>query len=255
MMNDKINIERFLKKLDEFFNKNDMFGAGEFLSFWENEARNIGDERALLTILNEFLGYCRRVNNKEKAISTINECNLLIEKLEISNTISAATILINAATSSAHFGNSEEALALYDKAKKCYIELNQKETYEYASLLNNSAGVLNTQKKYEEAEKNYLEAVKILKKIGNHDGEIALSLVMLAHISFDKIEKPDDSTYEKVESLLDESIKYITSNKIVRDGNFAFILSKIAPSFDYFKRPEYAKAMRKLSNEIYNNGK
>ena len=250
-MDDKINIDRVLKKLDEFFNNNDLYGAGEYLSFWECEARNTNDDRALLSILNEYLGYCRRVNNKEKAIDTIDECKLLIDKLGILNTISAATIIINAATTSAHFGNEKEALTFYDKAKKCYIEYNKTNTYEYATLLNNSASVMSIIKKYDDAERNYLEAIEILKKIGNHEGEIALSLTMLAHITFDKACDPDDSIYQKVESLLDEAITFLKSDKIVRDGNFAFILDKIAPSFDYFKRPGQAKAMRNLSKEIY----
>ena len=74
---------------------------------------------------------------------------------------------------------------------------------------------------------------------------------MLAHITFDRSDSPDDSVYEKVETLLDEAIKYIKSDTIVRDGNFAFILDKIAPSFEYFKRTGQAKAMRDLSKEIY----
>ena len=252
-MNNKIDVDRFLKKIDSCFNKNDLDGAGECLNFWESEARSASDDRALLTILNEYLGFCRRVNNKEKAISSIDECKLLIEKLGISKNNGAATICINAATTYAHFGYLEEGLMLYDKAKKIYIELDKKDTYEYATLLNNSAGVLNILKRYDEAEKNYLEATEILKRIGNHDAEIALSLVMLAHINFDKSENPDSYTYEKVESLLEESIKHITSDKIVRDGNFAFILSKIAPSFEYFKRPGYAKEMRELSKKIYSS--
>lgn len=252
-MNNKINIERFLQKLDSNFNKNDLPGAGECLNFWEGEARSAGDDRALLTILNEYLGYCRRVNDKEKAISAIDECKSLIEKLNLSNTVCAATIYVNAATTSSHFGNAEAGLALYDIAKKCYIDLNKKDTYEYATLLNNSAGVLNTLKKYDEAEKNYLEAIDILKKLGKHDGEIALSLVMLAHVTFDRVDDADDNTYQQVENLLDEAIKYLTSDKIIRDGNFAFILDKCAPSFDYFKRPGQAKAMRDMSKQIYNS--
>ena len=252
-MDNKIDIERFLQKLDSYYNKNDLSSASDCLDFWEGEARNAGDDRALLTILNEYLGFCRRVNDKEKAISTINECKSLIEKLALSNTIGAATIYINAATTSSHFGNVEEGLLLYDKAKKCYEYLDKKETYEYATLLNNSAGVLNTLKRYDEAEKNYLEAIEILKQIGNREAEIALSLTMLAHIAFDRTDNPDDYTYEIVENMLDEAIKYLTSDKIVRDGNFAFILTKCAPSFDYFKRLGQAKAMRELSQKIYNS--
>ncbi len=251
-MNNKIDIERFIKKLDSHFNKNDLLGAKECLSFWEIEARNAGDDRALLTILNEYLGFCRRVNDKDKAIETIDECIKLIDKLSISNTIGAATIYVNAATTSSHFGNVEQGILLYEKAKKCYIDLNKKDTYEYASLLNNSAGVFCTLKKYDEAEKNYLEAIEILKLNGKYDGEIALSLVMLAHTIYDKNDNPDDSVYEKIESLLDESISYLKSDRIVRNGNFAFILDKIAPSYEYFKRYDVAKAIKNMSKEIYN---
>ena len=250
-MSNKIDIERFLKKLDNYFSTNDLSNACDCIDFWEKEARNAGDDRALLTILNERLGLSRRVNDSEKGLLAIEECKSLIEKLNLTNSISAATIYINAATTSSHFGKDNEGLLLYEKAKNCYIDKGQTNTYEYATLLNNSAGVLSKLKKYDDSEKNYLEAIDILKRLGNRDGEIALSLVMLAHITFDRSDAPDDSVYEKVENLLDESIKYLKSDKIVRDGNFAFILDKCAPSFDYFKRPGQAKAMRKLAKEIY----
>ena len=86
-MDSKVDIERFLKKIDSYFNKNDLDGAGYCLKFWESEARKSSDDRALLTILNEYLGFCRRVNDKEKAISSISECKSLIDKLCISKTI------------------------------------------------------------------------------------------------------------------------------------------------------------------------
>ncbi len=36
-----------------------------------------------------------------------------------------------------------------------------------------------------------------------------------------------------------------------RDGNYAYVLRKCAPSFDYFKRPEEAQTLRDVANEIY----
>ena len=251
-MSEKIDVDRFLKKLDGCFNKNDLVSADECIDFWESEARNACDERALLTILNERLGLSRRMNDSKKGTDAILECISLVEKLNLTNNISGATIYINAATTSSHFGKDQEGIVLYDKAKKCYVDNGQTNSYEYATLLNNSAGVLCKLKKYDLAEKNYLDAIEILKKLGNRDGEIALSLVMLAYIAYDSSDNPDDTVYEKVENLLDESIKYLKSDKIVRDGNFAFILDKCAPSFDYFKRPGQAKAMRELAKEIYN---
>lgn len=71
----------------------------------------------------------------------------------------------------------------------------------FAALLNNKAATLNELKRYDYAEENWKNAIEILKKVGYHDGEIAVSLVMLAHLTFDR----DDTAYEQVEALLDEA--------------------------------------------------
>ena len=70
---------------------------------------------------------------------------------------------------------------------------------------------------------------------------------MLAHLTFDR----DDTAYEQVESLLDEAWDYINSDNQPKDGNYAYVLRKCAPSFDYFQRPEEAQAMRDVAKEIY----
>ena len=90
-----------------------------------------------------------------------------------------------------------------------------------------------------------------MKKVGFHDGEIAISLIMLAHLTFDR----DDTAYEKVEALLDEAWEYINSDNQPKDGNYAYVLRKCAPSFDYFQRPMEAQALREVAKEIYDQGK
>ena len=80
------------------------------------------------------------------------------------------------------------------------------ETYEYAALLNNKAATLHGVKRYDEAEENWKDAIGILKKVGFHDGEIAISLVMLAHLTFDR----DNTAYSQVEALLDGNISIQT---------------------------------------------
>ena len=102
-------------------------------------------------------------------------------------------------------------------------------------------------KRYDEAESDWLSAIQILKGVGFHDGEIAVSLLMLAHLTFDR----DSSTYETIEALLDEAWDYINSDNQPKDGNYAYILRKCAPSLEYFKRPEEAQACRDVANEIY----
>ena len=249
--NNSIDIQRFLNRLDSCFNKNDMKAARECITFWEEEARKMNDERGLLIVLNEAVGFYRRSKKKSKAIKAMEESLELVEKLGLSQTLSGSTIYINAATTLSFFGREEEGLELYDKAAKCFEAENKTDTYEYAALLNNKAGTLNELKRYDEAEKNWLKAIEILKAEGKHDGEIAISLVMLAHLTFDR----DDNAYDEVEALLDEAWEYINSTRQIRDGNYAYVLRKCAPSFDYFQRPIEAQALREVAQEIYESNR
>ena len=224
-----------------------MKGARECIEFWEKEAAEAGDDRALLTVLNEAVGYYRRTQKKAKALAAMDKSLELVEKLDLSRTLSGATIYINSATTLSFFGKEEEGLKLYEKAEEGFKNAGKTLSYEYAALLNNKAGTLNALKRYDEAEKEWKEAIEILKKIGRHAGEIAISLVMLAHLTFDR----DDTAYDKTEALLDEAWEYINSDDQEKDGNYAYVLRKCAPSFDYFQRPDEAQAMREVAKEIY----
>lgn len=241
-----IDVTRFINKLDDHLARNDMKGAKECLSFWESEARRVGDDRGLLTVLNESVGFFRRASKKDRALNYMEECLSLIDKLGLSESISGATVFINSATTMSFFGQEEEALKLYDRAALCFVKAGMTESYEYASLLNNKAATLYGLLRYDEAKKDWLEAIDILKKTGFHDGEIAISLLMLAHLTFDI----DDTAYEKVESLLDEAWEYLNSDNQPKDKRYAEVLRKCVPSFEYFKRPMEANALREVIKEI-----
>ena len=242
-----IPVGRFIDRLDACFNKNDMKAARECLRFWEAEARRLQDDRGLLAVLNEAVGYYRRTNKKTRALESMEECLQLVEKLGQEETHAGATVYTNAATTLSFFGKEEEALELYTKAEACFQAEKSTDSYEYAALLNNRAAILYAQKRYEEAESDWLQGIEILKQTGFHDGEIAISLLMLAHLTYDR----DDTAIEKVESLLDEAWEYVNSDNQPKDGNYAYVLRKCAPSFDYFQRSIEAQACRDVANEIY----
>lgn len=242
-----ISVQRFIDRLDGCFAHNDLSGARECIQTWEAEARRLNDRRGLLSVLNEAVGFYRRTQKKSKALAAMRECVALVEQLGLQNTLSGATIYINAATTLSFFGQEEEGLLLYDKAAACYAESGKTDTYEYAALLNNRAATLNALKRYDEAETGWRQAIDVLRREGRHDGEIAISLVCLAHLTFDR----DDSAYDQVEALLDEAWECINSPRQARDGNYAYILRKCAPSFDYFQRPDEAQALRDVAKEIY----
>lgn len=243
----KISVPRFIEKLDACFRRDDLRAAEACIAAWEREARSLGDRRGLLSVLNEAVGCYRRTRQEEKALTAVRECLAILEELHAAAQPSGATVLVNAATTLASFGQEEAALPLYARAACCYAENGLNKSYENAALLNNSAAALYALRRYDEAEEHWRRAIAILRREGCHDGEIALSLVMLAHLAYDR----DDTAFPQVEALLDEAWEMLNSPRQPRDGNYAFILTKCAPSFDYFQRPEAAQALREVAKEIY----
>lgn len=245
-----VNVARVIARLDECFSKNDMVQAGETLSYWENEAKRLGDDRGLLSVLNEELGYYRKTRDKENGLRVIRETEELLQNTQCAGA-STATILVNLATTMKAFGMAQDALPYYEKAQSTYEALGKNPSYEYAALLNNRALAYEDLKDYDKACQSYEQAIEILKNYPEHDGEIAVSLMNLAHAVFDN----DDTAYEKVEALLDSCWEYLNSDNIIRNADYAQILMKCAPSFRYFKREIEADALEEVAKEIYNEAK
>ena len=246
-----INIVRVIAKVDECFAANDLAQAGETLRYWEREARKLGDSCGLLSVLNEELGYYRRTGERDAALAAVAEAIELLQQKGMTDRVSGATIYVNAATTLKAFGEAERGLPYYDRAEEIYLAQGKGDSYEYAALLNNKALALGDLKRYDEAEACYLKSIEILKAEGKHDGEIAVSYINLAHIVFDR----DQTAYERVESLLDLAWEYINSDRQPRDANYAFVISKCAPSLRYFQRDLEADALEEVAAEIYAAGK
>lgn len=242
---DVINVGRFIQKLDTFFKTNDLSGAGEHIKYWEKEAEKLNDKRGLLSVLNEMLGFSRRVNDKENGLRAVEKVTALINDLDLENALSTATILVNAGTTLKEFGEPKKAYEYYVKAQRIFETNGKTDGYEYASLFNNSSATLIELGEIAEGEKALNTAIEILDKTGNYHAERALSRINLAHLVFDAYED-----YARVETLLDSAWDLIVEDKR-RDENYAFLIGKIAPSLKYFKRETEAQALLEIANEIY----
>ena len=242
-----MDVQRFITKLDGYFMTDDLTSADKLISAWEADAKAEGDKRALLTVLNEGLGFYRRTGDFEKAMDCIDKVTALIEELGVQRKVSGATVYVNLATTMKAFGKAAEGLKYYDMAESVYLDGNMSDTYEYSALLNNRASALSELKRFDEAELNLIIALEILKKDDKHDGEIAVALINLAHLVYDR----DENDTDRVESLLDEAWERLTSENIEHDSNYAFIISKCAPSFRYFNRNDEADALDEVAKVIY----
>ena len=149
---EKINVLRFIDKLDSLLKRNNIQGAKECLMFWEEEARKKSDSCGLLSVLNEEAGFYRRTRDKENGLKAAREALKLINEKSLENNVSGATVYVNVATTFKAFGNTEEGLPLYDKAEEIYLKNGMSDSYEYAALLNNKATALADAEKFDEAE-------------------------------------------------------------------------------------------------------
>ncbi len=238
---------RFINRIDDCFKKNNLEEAISTVEFWEAEAIRLGDTAGLLSVLNEELGLFRRLKDKDKAFKAASLTIDILDKEDTSKSLSRATIFINLATTLSAFGEMTAAIEYYEKAQQIYVLNESTDTYEYASLLNNKSSALSAFGKHREAETCLKYAIHILEKEGNHDVDIALSYISLAHLYYDR----DEKSVEQIEEFLDTAWNYINSQRQTRDEKYAFGISKCAPSFRYFKREIEAMALEETAKEIY----
>lgn len=202
--------------------------------------------RSFFDILNEEIGFFRRTGDTSRGMSAIQEAICIIEDGNIEKTSAIGTVYVNIATTLKAFGQSGKALLYYEKAFDIYSERLAEDDYNFAALYNNMALAFEDLALFSEAENSYRKAVKILRADGEHDAEIAVSLINLAHL-YDKAEYNTGMIYR----LLDDAWEILSCNYLEKDGNFAFVCSKCAPSFVYFGQEERGEILKSEADAIY----
>ena len=243
---DIVPIARVMQKLDELFDKNDLRGVGVLLYYWEREARNLRDERGLLEILNEEIGYFRRTGEKERALSAVREAFSLIDGLGLDKNESSGTVYLNGATTMKAFGETVAAMDYYFKAKEIYDRVLSPDDYRLAAYYNNVSSAYKELGDVNNSEKCCYSAIAILEKSGKYQGEIAVTHVNLAHLYYDA-----DNFDERVYEHMERAWELLSSDENEHDGNFAFLCSKCYPSFGYFGYFDYEKRLKTLVEKIY----
>ena len=243
---DIVPIARVLEKIDSLFQRNDLDGVGRILDYWDSEARRLNDERGLLEILNEKIGFYRRTNEKKFALDAVKEAFALIDKLGLYGLQSTGTIYLNGATTMKAFGETDAAMHYYEKASEIYHSTLPKNDFRLAAFYNNVSSAYKELGEYQLCEESCRKAIAILEKIDGFKGEMAISHINLAHLYYD-LDNFDERVYVEMEKawelLMDKDNKH--------DGNFAFVCSKCHPSFGYFGYFGYEQKLREIVKEIY----
>ena len=247
--NKKIPVMRIIEKLDEFLNRNDYSSAEQLLTRWIDEAKTCQDKKGQLSLYNERMGLFRKLNKKEDAISDANTALCLVEELNISQTKTAGTTFLNAATVFKAFGQAEQALPLYEKALTVYNTCLSPADSLFGGLYNNMALALVDLHQFEKANDYYRKALVVMSQVENGELDQAITYLNMADTSVAQYGA------QQAEPLIQKNIETATAlldtPSLPRNGYYAFVAEKCAPTFRYYGYFAYARELEERSRRIY----
>ena len=241
----RIPVKRIIEKADEYYAKNDLTGAKRHLEYWEKEARELNDLNGELSVINELLGLYRKNGDNDNALRVISRALSLINELKLGDTVSAATVYLNAATTYKAVGKATKALPLYEKTLAIYSANLDKTDERFGGLYNNYALALTDAGDFKKAEECYYKAVSVMEKIKSGKPDLAITYVNLAHFY------AETGDTKKITDCLFKAYDLLNDEENVKNGYFAYVLDKCAPSFNYFGYAKIAGDFFKEAKEIY----
>ena len=245
----RIPTDRVIAKLDEHLNKNDYPGALRHLIYWREEAEALSDHRGLLTINCELMGLYRKISKKAEAYAAAKSALFLVEKLQLSGTVTAGTVYTNCATVYNAFGDNELSIGLFLKAEAVYEKELGDNDKRLGALYNNCGLTLCALKRYDEAEEKYSKAIAVMEKAENGALDVAITHLNLANLyeARDGIEE----AFLEIADRLQAARDILESDTVPRDPYYAFVCEKCASTFGYYGMEDYARELKARSTDIY----
>ena len=244
--------QRVIEKLDQYMSRRDYAGAERHLKYWLEEARAGGDQRGMLMVCNELVGHYRKTGNRDAAMASADEALRLVDALDFADTISAATTYVNAGTMLNAFGKDERALALFEKARPIYERSAADRPDLLGGLYNNMALTCASLGRYDEADGLYDLAMETMAKAPFGALEQAITCLNRANLveARDGMEAGEGAIY----ALLEQAADLLHSPEPPRNGYYAFVCEKCAPTFDYYGFFAEAAALKEEAERIYAKG-
>ena len=244
-----VDLRRFLTKLDEYLGRNDYAGARRHLDYWRAEALSCNDLRGLVTIENERMGLLRKTGAEQEAIETAEHALELVKQAGLENTVTAATTALNAATVYKRFDKPAQALPLYEQARAVYERELEPDDPRLGGLYNNMGLALTDLGRFTEAKELYRKALAIMSEAPNGKPEMAITELNLANLY--EAEQGLLEAEAEIDACLDRAWALLSDPEAPRDGNYAFVCEKCAPTFGYYGRFLDAQELAETAEKIY----
>ena len=244
-----VPVGRILEKFDAFLDRNDTEGAKRHLLYWIEEAKDGNDRRGLFTLSNEWMGLARKLGLKKEATEAAEETLALAEDLGLAENVTGATALLNAGTVYKAFGAAAKGLALFEKAKAIYETNLAPNDERLPGLYNNMGLVLCDLGRFDEAKVAYEKALRLTETDPVRAGDAAITLLNLANLT--EAQKGLMDGNDEIIALLDRAQELLDSEGLPKDGYYAFVCEKCAPTFGYYGYFAYQTTLLSRARSIY----
>ena len=230
----QIPVQRILEKLDAVLAKGKKEQAAELLRYWCAEADALGDAGGKLTLLNEEIGLFRSLGQEAEALSAAELALGQAKRLGLAGTVTMATTLLNAATAYKAFGRAAEALPLFAQAQEIYEAELPTGDERLGGLYNNMALAMTDAGDFRGAEASFQRAIAAMSAVPEGELEQAVSWCNLASLA--EAELGAETAEDRINHCLDRAMALLNTPALPRNGHYAFVCEKCAPTFGYYGR-------------------
>lgn len=243
--------EEIIAKLDGLFAANEGAKAQRLLEDSIKQAVEEGDDSALLTLLNEMIGYMRETSQVESSYSYAGAALKLMEKMEIGGSTAYATTLLNIANAYRAGGRLEDSLSYYKEVFALYEKKVDADDMLFASLYNNISLLYQEMGNFGEAKESLLQALAVVKKNADTYFEEAVTYANLAATCLQLNEDAEAVEYFNLAIAIFEAHG-------IKDAHYCAALSSMGTY--YYKKKEYdtaascfEKAMKGMKDSLGEN--
>lgn len=232
----RIDLKSYLTEYDALMARGEKVSAGTVLRSALAAAWEQGDRHSALSLYSELMGYCRQAGLRGEGMEAIDSGLALLRELGLEGTLTAGTILINAATALSSFGEHRRALGNFQEAFRCYGKALPPDDQRWAALMNNMAAAYEAVGERDNAERHYRSALRVQEQGGGVD--TAVTHINLAQL----LRSPGE---------WEAALTALNSPKLIWDEYYAFTCRKCAAAFEEAGMPEIAQELRERAEIIH----
>lgn len=244
-----MDTNRILSKLDSYFAKNDYDGAERHLKYWLDEASSCKDDRSGLVVCNELIGLSRKVGKETQTFAYTSLALDILDRLDMKESITAATTYINVATAHKAFGKAKESLPYFERALEIYEKHLEPSDSRLGGLYNNLALSLVDLDRFNEAYGYYKKAIDVMAQVDN--GELEQAITYLNIASALEVEKGLLDADMEISECIQKAMELLDIHANSNDGYYAFVCEKCASVFGYYGYFMYENELKERASRIY----